>query len=1106
MKAYLLSHSDDLAWVSQHHGQQVHVIAHEDHLPVLLGEDIPLFFAHDSYDKDIDDAVNFFSFNWYRDEDGKEICETDPLSIADAFSAGLFNNVGSICREYFPLKYWCERYDCVYVSCNESAAFLSIAKKFGQRVQVYDPGHRQASPLASFMERVLIEPQIDWRANFLRKLQTPFLWLLHGKTLTLSDWTQISFASVNGWIAVNSRWPWLGAYARTVPGKYLSEAEQSVPSDFGALFKLPWLAGVLQRIDVRWDADLLALLSEAMVARYQQYRHYFVLTAASYLDMLDAYRPAELIVNSEMYEPDLVAAHIARSKGIKTSWLPDGYLTVDIEKRIGKASVGPVMFERVYAGGCQHQKRLLKTGSGLQEVVTVPPPLLDNHVVNANVEKTFDAIIMTWIPNSYNVHGRNGSRPNTLLDALAVATQAGFKKIAIKIKHHTEHAWLLPMLEKVDYAGKVTLLEGLFSNHIAKTHRVIGGLSSAIAEAAHHGVPYYIYEPLANGYSAKQIASAVIISGAGVARTPAELRELLKRSEGSITNNKALLFGTQCPHPEWTWDQTRELYTSWAAQWADRSGIKNALQWRGFPLWWASNLIAKDTAVDFAWYQALHDRLRGMTSSPLMPLANARVYGGLLKSMVKDVGKWLLLRLLPSGVEPAQHARQSKARVWFHSLDYNFIHAREGFCDRMYEQVPLDDHPYGFTSAYVVRLHFKLADFLHPLAWLKKIQAYEGRLQRKVEIIDRHLSLTDIIGIHASLIKNYFQLTRLAKAWQRQGVRIGHAEFSDILISEMQKSFLNALPWSLSYGAMFERWLQKSGTPQTLITYGETLAPMRPVYFATQKQSLAHRWISIQHATIYKNKMGFYHHHSEFNRAGAADKRNISPMPDYYFVHGTQFAHILSGFYPPDRIRVTGCLKYDSLFRIYGQGHSLPQQVSASRMLLLAPSVGDEEIILKMLTGLQTLPGWRVMLSKHPTVSRQWIDQLIQRNNIALKIEFDPSKSTAQLMESASLVVCSYSGIALESFFVGVPSVRVLNLGQPPMVEDEPGLAYVTNQQELLQVMSGLDDGEPWAGLTTEISATLDRYFYKFDGLASMRFWTALGHLNDLPLKHSAQV
>lgn len=1091
----------------QHHGVDACLIAHEDYLPTLLGYSIDCFFAHRNFDSDADEAINFLSFNWYRDEDGKEVCEGDSFSIADAFSAGLLINISSICREYFALKYWCSRYACVYVSCNEPVAFLNIAKKFGSQVQIYDSGHRKVSPLCTLANRVLGIPPINRRANFLRKLQTPFLKLLRHKTLALGDWTTSRFAARQpGWISVNSRWPWRGVYTRTLHRQYLLDAERHVPLDFDSLLEPSRLVNVLQRINIRWDSELIEALSESMAGRYQLYRSYFVSTIATYQDMLDSYRPAELVVGSEFYEPYLIAAHLAKVRGIKTSWLVDGYPIVDIKKRIGKASLGSAMFDRVYAMACQHQRRILRKKPDVQEVITIFPPSLDAHVLEGDVKKTYDAIIMTWIPNDLGMDGRNGSRPNTMLDALRVATEAGFEKLAIKIKHHTEREWLIPILESTGYLNKVTLLEGPFSDHVTCARRVIGGISSAVGETAYHRIPYYIYEPVANGYSTAEIASAVVVAEGGVAHTPTELQALLKSPGGSVINDRALLFGTQCPLPEWSWDQTRELYTNWAAQWADRSGIKTALQWRGFPLWWASNLIAKDTAVDFAWYQALHYRLRGMTSSPLVPLANTRVYWGLLKSVVKDIGKWLLLRLLPKGDEPSQHALQSGARVWFHGLEYNFIHAREGFCDRMYEQVPLDDHQHGFTSAYVVRLNFKQADFLRPVAWLKKIQTYEGKLQRKVEILDRHLSLTDIVGIHASLIKNYFQFTRLAKAWRRQGVRIGHAEFSDILISEMQKSFLNAFPWSLSYGAMFERWLQKSSTPKTLITYGETLAPMRPVYFATHKQPLKHQWISIQHATIYKNKMGFYHHHSEFNRAGVTDKRSISPMPDYYFVHGQQFADILSSFYPPDRIRVTGCLKYDSLFRIYGQGRTLPQQGGTSRVLLLAPSVGDEEIILKMLTGLQTLPGWRVMLSKHPTVSREWIDELIQRNGIILKIEFDPTKSTAQLMESASLVVCSYSGIALESFFVGAPSVRVLNPGQPPMVDDEPGLAYVTTQQELLQVMSGLESGKPWAGLTAEISATLDRYFYKFDGLASMRFWTALGQLNDRPLKHSAQV
>lgn len=1094
MTAYLLGHSDDLAWVRLRHGADTQLIAHEDYLPVLLGEDIPCFFAHDNFDAHVDEAINFLSFNWYRNEDGKEISEDDRLSIADCFSAGLLNNVASVCREYFALKYWCGRYACVYVSCNEPAAFLNIAKKFAPRVQVYDPEHRKVSPLCTLADRVLGIPPIDRRANLLRKLQTPFLKFLRHKTLALSDWTMLRFAArQQGWISVNSRWPWRGVYTRTLPPKYLLDAERDVPLDFGSLLEPSQLGDVLQRVNVLWDSVLIEALSESMVDRYQLYRNYFVSTVASYQDMLDSYKPAELVVGSEFYEPYLIAVHLAKVRGIKVSWLVDGYLIVDIEKRIGKASLGPAMFDRVYAIACQHQRRMLKNKPDVQELVTVFPPSLDTHVLKDRVEKTFDAIIMTWIPIDYGMNGRNGSRPNTLLDALRVATEAGLEKLAIKIKHHTEREWLLPILEGAGYLNKVTLLEGPFSDHVRGARRVIGGISSAAAEAAYHGIPYYIYEPVANGYSAAEISSAVIIAEGGVARTPAELWELLKRPEGSVINDRALLFGTECPHPEWSWDQTRELYTSWAAQWADRSGIKSALQWRGFPLWWSSNLIAKDTAVDYGWYQALHERLRGLPGKRLTPLSKIAVYSGILKSLFKELGKWLLLRFLPKRPETGGE------RVWFHGLEYNLIHARDGFCDRMYEQVPLDDHKHGFTSAFIFRLNIKSADFLHPGLWRKKLTDYASRLQRDVEILDRYLFLADIIQIHASLVGNYFKFSKMAKRLQQLGVRVGHAEFSDILILEMQKSFMSMLPWSLTYAAMFERWLQSSGGDKALVTYGETLAPMRAVYFATKKNSPRHRWVSIQHATIYRNKMGFYHRYSEFNRSGLDDKRSISPMPDYYFVHGSQFADILSGFYPAGNIRITGCLKYDSLYRVYSQGRKLQSVPSDDRILLLAPSVGDEEIILKVLAGLRALPGWRVMLSKHPTVSQEWINELIRRNEIALEIGFDPSKSTVQLMESASLVVCSYSGIALESLFVGVPSVRVLNPAQPPMVEDEPGVDHVTTQQELLRVLSELDQVKATTGFAPEVSRTLERYFYKFDGLAATRFWTELGQLTDLP-------
>lgn len=1100
MNAYLLCHHDDLQWVRHTHGADALVIAHEDYLPLLLDEVIPCFFNYRNDAASVDAAINYLSFNWHRDEEGRDLCVHDRLSIAEVLSTGLWITIASICREYFALKYWCDRYDCVYVSCNESPKFLEVAKKFGRRVQVYDPEHRQLSPLSSLADRVLSVQPIAWRANLLRKLQTPFLKLLRNKTLTLGDWATTHFAARQpGWISENSRFPWKGAYSRTLPQKCFLDADRRVPQDFHAMFAPAQLIEVLQRINLRWDDELVELLSETMVERYRCYRDYFVSVVALYQDMLDSYRPVELVVASEFYEPYVIAAQLASEKGIKLSWLVDGYPIVAIPKRIGKASVGPAMFDRVYAIGCQHQYRLLKDMPDVQEVVTVSPPMLDMHRLQGNEEKCFDAIIMTWIPNDLGINGRNGSRPNTLLDAVRTAMDSGLEKLAIKIKHHTEKEWLLPVLEKAGYIDKVTILEGRFSEHVTRAHRIIGGISSAVGETAYHNIPYYIYEPVANGYGVELVASAVVIAEGGVARTPAELQELLKRPEGSVIADRSLLFGTECRHAEWSWEQTRELYTSWSAQWADRSGIKNVLQWRGFSLWWASTLIAKDTIVDYAWYQALHDRLCGLPGMSFEPHADAGVYFGMLKNLAKDLGKWMLLRFLPSAV------KQGNDNVWFHSLEYNLINAREGFCDRMYEQAPLDDRKHGYISAFIIRLNFKKQDFLRPWLWREKINGFAGKLQRDVEILDRYLSLRDIIGIHASLIGNYFKFKKFIKPLRRQGVRIGHAEFADILLMEMQKSFLNILPWSLSYAAMFERWLENSGGDKTLVTYGETLAEIRPVYYLTGKQSPGHRWISIQHATIYKNKMGFYHRFSEFNRTGSDDKRYISPMPDYYFVHGAQFADILSEFYPPEKIRTIGCLKYDSLYRVYGQNRIASHQPNADRLLLLAPSVGDEEIILKMFSGLRELPGWWIMLSRHPAVSQEWINELIRRNDISLTIEFDPSKSTVQLMERASLVVCSYSGIALESFFVGVPSVRVLNPEQPPVVEDEPGVEHVTTQQELLQVIASIGSDGQMNSLTPVAARTLECYFYQFDGLASQRFWTELSRLPDLSCRRTIE-
>jgi len=228
MNAFLLHHCDDLEWVRRQHGPDAQLIAHEDYLPGLLEMAIPCFFKHGSYAANVDETIDFFCHNWHRDVAGNDLLANGGLSIAEVFSTGLLICVPGVCREYFALAYWCERYDCVQVSCNEPDSFLNIAKNFSPRVQIYDPGHRQTSLLKSFSERVLRVPPLDWRLRILRQLQTPFLPTLRGRTLALNAWTLGEYARKNAWLTENSRFPWRSAYARRPSQICLDEAERLV--------------------------------------------------------------------------------------------------------------------------------------------------------------------------------------------------------------------------------------------------------------------------------------------------------------------------------------------------------------------------------------------------------------------------------------------------------------------------------------------------------------------------------------------------------------------------------------------------------------------------------------------------------------------------------------------------------------------------------------------------------------------------------------------------------------------------------------------------------------------------------------------------------------
>jgi hypothetical protein len=128
----------------------------------------------------------------------------------------------------------------------------------------------------------------------------------------------------------------------------------------------------------------------------------------------------------------------------------------------------------------------------------------------------------------------NGATPGFLVDTLSLLREMGFRRIAVKLKAESQSSIIIPVLDAAGLRDDVTLLTGMFYEHVRRADRVIGGFSSGVFESAVHGVPYYVHEPFANGYSNADLARSSIVGECAVSRDRDGLRELLGRPQGSV--------------------------------------------------------------------------------------------------------------------------------------------------------------------------------------------------------------------------------------------------------------------------------------------------------------------------------------------------------------------------------------------------------------------------------------------------------------------------------------------------------------------------------------------------------------------------------------------
>jgi hypothetical protein len=454
-------------------------------------------------------------------------------------------------REFHALKRCLAAVGTLHVSCNENPRFLAVARKFGDAVRIYDPGHRAPSLLSSCNERILgAFPVVSAKAALLCKIQFPFRGALRGKTLFLSEWTNDRLAQrLPDAIVVNGRKPLRGAY---LSGGDLDRALLRYPSALDAPHDPDWLASVLARRSVRWDRLLLELVSDDLRDRYARNREYLARTTAIYDHLFDSYRPKQIVLPGETYEPYTIAAQLARARGVRSLLMIDGYQVTmpDFMLPVYRHESGDGrLIDRVAVFGQAGLDMYKALGLRDDQMVLMRLPALDRYKELPPPSERFDVMIMTWTPHDPNPQGLEGYRPRVLLDALQCAAAAGFKRIAIKIKAEYEMAWLRPILHASGWENRVTILSGMLYEQILKANRVIGGMGTALAEVAYCRIPYYVFEPYENGYSDKTLGSSTVVEMARAARSTEDLGQLMRSApQGSVIASHEYLFsGPETP-------------------------------------------------------------------------------------------------------------------------------------------------------------------------------------------------------------------------------------------------------------------------------------------------------------------------------------------------------------------------------------------------------------------------------------------------------------------------------------------------------------------------------------------------------------------------------
>jgi hypothetical protein len=545
------------------------------------------------------------------------------------------------------------------------------------------------------------------------------------------------------------------------------------------------------------------------------------------------------------------------------------------------------------------------------------------------------------------------------------------------------------------------------------------------------------------------------------------------------------------------WIEFRESYLDWLADWPKEYNVKNLLVYKGYSLWWSSNLIKKDTIINNEWLVKLYHRLCDVNISKSSNYKSKRTVMYMPYLFILDVYRFLVIKLI------LKAKSNKKSDIYFYSLELNLIKKDGVPYDRHYGAPISEKNESGLSASYLLNLSNNYIEILNPYKYHKKINRLLSTIDSNVIVLDSYLKLTDIISVHAGIFKIYckFLIAKRRNDFNKSFF-VNGVSCRDILVPELEQSFYGGFQSSLLSSIQFFNWSNEQNQKLTIVSYLETLSAARSIYYFGRKSVSKCTFIGLQHSTIYRNKIDFYNRRKEFNYSYQGGIE-FSPQPDYYLLHGQYSKDLIQEFMDIDRLKIIGCLKFDNFPLVLSKIEKIKKKVISQLefknryIVVLAPSFGvDIDGMLNLFKDIKYDSNKiKFIISPHPLVSVDEISNKILKMGISNKFDFYPNISTQEIIIAADLVVCGYSSIALESVIFKTHSVRVVQKQEIPMFEEEYPIQYITNKKEFWDyIYTFIEEGRK-NNFLEENKKLVTKFFYKIDGKSHQRMWKFLSEL-----------